>query len=350
VSPSASPLPWPKAPGSWHPGAWRPAGPPPAADVAPTSAPYIVRLLPGLGTAQVRNVFTGETTATIAPPAGQFFAGITAAGDDRTFVLQAEVGGSMANGPIPVNPTSAAFDEMRLRPDGRLESLSVLGTVPAGTALSGFAVSQDASMLVYYTGAGFETVSLATGTGKHWLPVDHGTAAPLGLSWAGDRTLAFGWGRGNNPNPPGMGIRLLDVAAPGNLLQASRLVVPPGRYCVGRGVCRGNPVITADGSKVLVTRAIQDGSRYTSSVAEYSARTGQLLATPAPPVTSGFPGKVCVALWSSPSGGRVVSFCGPYERYDHGRVSTITIHPPRYGTNLLAFAWVGALAADNSVA
>ena len=49
-----------------------------------------------------------------------------------------------------------------------------MGTVPARTALSGFATSQDASMLAYFTGAGFETVSLRTGTGKHWLPVDRG--------------------------------------------------------------------------------------------------------------------------------------------------------------------------------
>lgn len=348
ASPAASPPTWPKAPGSWHPQAWRAAGPPAVTDAAPASAPYIVRLLPGLGTAQVRNVFTGETIATIKPPSGQFFAGITAAGDDRTFVLQAEVGGSTASSPTPINPTGAAFDEMRLGPDGRLESLSVLGTVPARTALSGFAVSQDASMLVYFTGAGFETVSLATGTGKHWLPVDHGTASALGLSWAGDRTVAFDWRRGNNPHPPGMGIRLLNVAAPGNLLQASRLVVGPGRYCAGQESCLDNPVITADGSKVLVTRSVRQGSRYTTSVAEYSARTGQFLANAAPPVTSAFPGMVCVALWSSPSGGRVVSFCGSYERYDHGRVTAITLHPPRYGTNLLAFAWVGALAGDNS--
>jgi len=292
-------------------------------------------------------MFTGQTIETVRPPSGQFFSGVTAAGDDRTFVLQAEVGGT-TNGLAPINPTAAAFDEMRLRPDGHVESLTVLGTVPAGTALSGFAISQDASMLVYYTGAGFETVSLATGTGKHWLPVDHGTAGPLSLSWAGDRTLGFEWGPGNNRHPPGMGIRVLDVAAPGNLLQASRLVVGTSRYCVGRGVCRDNPVLTADGSKVVVTRVIQQGSRYTSSVAEYSVRTGRSLATVTPPVTTGFPGNVCVALWSSPDGGRVVNFCGPYQRYDHGHVSAINLYPPRYGTNLLAFAWAGAFAADNS--
>jgi hypothetical protein len=57
----------------------------------------------GRGTAQVRNMFTGQTIATIAPPHGQFFAGVAAAGDDRTFVLQAEVGGQTPNSPMPVN-------------------------------------------------------------------------------------------------------------------------------------------------------------------------------------------------------------------------------------------------------
>ena len=90
-------------------------------------------------------MFTGQTIATIAPPHGQFFAGIVAAGDDRTFVLQAEVGGQTPNSPMPVNPSTAAFDELRLKADGHLESLSVLGAVPARTALSGFAISQDAS-------------------------------------------------------------------------------------------------------------------------------------------------------------------------------------------------------------
>jgi hypothetical protein len=46
----------------------------------------------------------------------------------------------------------------------------------------------------------------------------------------------------------------------------------------------------------------------------------------------------------------VVSFCGgSYLRNDHGHVTPIAIHPPRYGTNLVVFAWVGSLAADNSV-
>ena len=192
--PASGSPPWPAGPGTWTHGVWRPAGPLPAADASPVVAPYIVLLVPGRGTVQVRNVYTFKTIATVQPPRGQFFAGIAAAGDDRTFVLQAEVGGRTQQSPMPVNPTAAAFDELRLTPDGRPESLGLLGTVPARDGLSGFAISQDASMLAYSTGSGFETVSLATGRGRSWPAVDAGNVAPLSLSWAGDRTLAFEWG------------------------------------------------------------------------------------------------------------------------------------------------------------
>jgi len=101
----------------------------------------------------------------------------------------------------PINPTTIAFDELRLRPDGQLQSLRLLFTVRARNGISGFAISQDASMLAYATNnSGFETVSLATGTGRSWAPVDSGTVGPDSLSWAGDRTLAFEWSSGDNPH------------------------------------------------------------------------------------------------------------------------------------------------------
>src|SRR5579859_3625131 len=128
---------------------WRPAGPAPAADASPAVAPYIV--IPGWGgegTAQVRDIFTGRTIATIQPLAGQYVVGAAAAGDDRTFVLQAEVGGQQEIGP-PMNAPTVAFDELRLGADGRPRSLVTVLTVPARDTMSGFAISQDASMLAY---------------------------------------------------------------------------------------------------------------------------------------------------------------------------------------------------------
>ena len=340
--PSARPPSWPQAPGSWHPGAWRPAGPLPAADAAPAAAPYIVRLGPAPGIAQVRNMFTGQTiVSTIAPPRGQFFEEAAAAGDDRTFVLEAAVGGKTPGSPYPVNPASIAFDELRLRADGQVESLSVLGTVPAQNIQGDFAVSQDASMLAYVLGSGLETVSLATGTGKRWRAVDRGNVAPLSLSWAGDRTVGFEWTPGNNPHPPGLGYRVLSIAAPGNLLQASRLVVAYGRYCGNLSACQDGQLLTGDGSAVLLTRTVGPNEHYTDNVLEFSVRTGQLRASLAPTLHTPYPAPPCVPLWSNPSGKQVISFCGGHgERYDHGRLSRVTLHPPMYGMNFGApFAW-----------
>jgi hypothetical protein len=328
---------------------WQPAGPAPAADAGPTATPYIV--IPGYGgdgTAQVRNILTGRTIVTVQPPPGQFVVGVAAAGDDRTFVLQAEMGGQQQEingrkaGP-PQNPTTVAFDELRLSPDGRPVSLVSLFTVPARDALSGVAISQDASMLAYANpqNSGFETVSLATGTRRSWAPVDSGTVAPLSLSWAGDETLAFEWSAGNNRHPPGLGMRVLDVAAPGNLLQASRLVIPYGQYCAATGACQDGQLLTPDGSKLLVTRTVAAGQDYTDSVVEYSARTGQRLADVMPAIRTPYAGPPCVPLWTDPSGEQVISFCGGHgERYDNGHLSRVTLHPPMYGLNFGAsFAW-----------
>ena len=195
-------------------------------------------------------------------------------------------------------------------------------------------------MLAYPTNnSGLETVSLATGTGRSWPPVDAGTVGPLSLSWAGDRTLAFEWDSGNNRHPPGIGIRLLDVTARGTLLQASRLIVEYSRYCQAGGRCEDDPVLTPDGSTVMVSKGIVRGSVYTDSVVEYSTRTGQLLADVAPPVSSALPGTACLPLWTDPSGEQVITSCGHPEKYDRGHVEPITLYIPMNGTDVLWFGW-----------
>ena len=173
--------------------------------------------------------------------------------------------------------------------------------------------------------------------------------APPSLSWAGDRTLAFEWGTGDNLHPPGVGIRVLDVAAPGNLLQASRLVVAYNRFCAAFGGCRDDPVITPDGSALIVPREVcvracspaeaNPNGVYTDSVVEYSTRTGQAIVAVAPPVTSSFPGTLCEPVWTDPSGVQVVTSCGHPLWYDRGHVSRITVYMPMNGTDLVPFAW-----------
>ena len=142
---------------------------------------------------------------------------------------------------------------------------------------------------------------------------------------------------------------MLDVAAPGNLVQASRLVVAYGRYCAAYGGCRDDPVITPDGSAVIVPRAVcvracgayqvNPNGVFTVSVAEYSTRTGRMIAYVAPPVTSSFPGTLCEPVWTDPSGVQVVASCGHPEWYDRGHVSRITAYMPMNGTDLQPFAW-----------
>jgi hypothetical protein len=250
------------------------------------------------------------------------------------------MGGPKEPDGMPFESTAVAFDELRLAPDGRMESLEPLFTIATRNTPEFLAISQDASMLAYSTNnSGFETISLATGTGRSWAPVDSGTVDPISLSWAGDRTLAFEWDAGDNPHPPGAGIRVLDVTAPGTLLQASRLIVGYSRYCAALGGCQDNPVLTPDGSKVMVTKAVAQGSLYTDSVVEYSTRTGQALANVAPPVTSGAPGALCVPLWTDPSGEQVMTWCQHGERYDRGHVSPDTVYLHMNGTDILPFTW-----------
>ena len=81
------------------------------------------------------------------------------------------------------------------------------------------------------------------------------------------------------------------------------------------------------------------GRRYTDSVVEYSARTGQALADVAPPVSSSFPGALCVTLWTDPSGEQVITSCGHPQKYDHGSLTWITLHMPMNGTDILGFGW-----------
>jgi Sigma-70 region 2 len=189
------------------------------------------------------------------------------------------------------------------------------------------------------------SVLLAAGqrgaSGRRYDPHDplEVTALSLALMRLPDRTVSFEWGPGNNLHPPGLGLRVLDVAAPGNLLQASRLVVAAGRYCAAHGAWCASPVITADGSKIMVGRSTVRGSRYSNSVMEFATRTGRAAAVVTSVIVNGFPGRPCVPLWSNPAGEQVLSYCGRGERYDHGHISLITLHIPMYGTNLEPFAW-----------
>jgi hypothetical protein len=314
---------WRAAPGSWTRGTWQPAGPLPAAAASPAQAPYFVTIHGAA--AVVTDAYTGHVTATVKPSAAARFAGVAAAGDDRTFILAASAAGTVT------------FDELRLRPGGQLASVVRLFSVPM-PVVPAFAVSPDASLLAYATVTGLEVVRLAAQTARTW-PAAGGELSSL--SWGGDKTLAFEWSAVSpvaTVQPAGAGVRLLDITATGRLLPASRLLIG---YCPSSQLCTGGPVITADGATVFATNLVLSAT-IRSRVEEYSARTGRPLAavTPLADVANGG-GAACQPLWADPSGAQLTVFCGTTGVVADGRFSPVELHLPRGILNSAGqdFAW-----------
>jgi hypothetical protein len=268
----------------------------------------------------VLNVFTGRSAGIVAPPAPpQGFTGVAAAGDDRAFVLSTHSGSAIK------------FYEIRLGPAGQPGHPVLLLTVPYWKYID-FAVSPDASMLAYTTKGGIEVVSLPAGTSRIWTAP---SGAAYRLSWAGDRTLAFGW----YDNSGLAAVRLLDTRAPGTDLLTSKQLIPASTLSADGGY----PLITPDGTKVIATNYTA-GSAGQPPVAglveEFSARTGHLLAsvTHRFSASSDAAGVWCVPMWTNSAGTHVVSFCGApgsYETgvvtFDNGHIASSTLQVPLNG-------------------
>jgi hypothetical protein len=283
--------------------AWYPAGPLPAADAGPSVAPYYVSVVFQRSPVPVtvNDAFTGRVLATVrAPVAGIGFTGVAAAGDDRTFVLAAQ----------ETRPLVVWFYELRLRPDGRVASLTRLLSV-ASASVPAFAVSPDASRLAYTTAYGIRVVTLATGAQRTWNADGHtvvGTAAPL--SWAGDQTLALYWAS-VAPGSRQDGVRLLDTSLPGSDLLSSRLIIPvPEVTSFGKIDNLSGVLLTPDGSKVFGTAVSGLPDNPGAEVVEFSARTGRPLAVVSPRDGESGMGTSCLALWTDPSGDRLTAECG----------------------------------------
>jgi hypothetical protein len=279
------------------PGIWFPASALPAADSGPSAAPYFISLdNPPSGPALVENAATGVQLTAITPPCDCTYIGAAAAGDDHTFVLAASGGHDIR------------FYEVRLSATGMPGAAQLLLTVSAASTPEyfSFALSPDASMLAYATRTGLTVVSLPTRKTMSW-PSTGGTASEF--SWAADdHTLAFSWWPQSTSAAAlaQRGVRVLDTRNHGSILQASRLVVPVSTLTDDGGAY---PVITADGSKILVSYDVLMNPFPASYVGEFSVRTGKLLANVLPASSGDFGGEVCQAVWTDASGRQVVSSC-----------------------------------------
>src|SRR5271169_2196049 len=258
------------------------AGPPPrpagtnAAGVPAASAPFYLEGWQGTGplAVSVINGFTGQAEAAIAAPkdAGSFpwmgghrtWYPCGAAPDDRTFLLC----------------DTDQYYELRLGDDGKPQSMTAPAGIPVAARNTGnngdpeFAVSLDRRLAAVTTATGIMVLSLVTGATRSWtIPSADGYAT--GLSWAGDRYLAFQFTSQPRDNDAG-GVRVLDTrSAATAALTASRLIISNERKLAGGISGVFNPVITPDGSRVVA--AAWTGFQI-AELAEFSAHTGQLIA------------------------------------------------------------------------
>jgi hypothetical protein len=183
--------------------------------------------------AVVQATVSGKTLATIKPsvPGGTIVA-VTAAADDRTFVLDEQ------HWVIPQNGNQSfearTFYMFRLSSSGQPGPLTRLAmSIPAGQMVTGLALSPDGRKLAIAVEPDnvkkdpnlqqIRLYTLATGAVRIWSgngTIGSGPEDARSMSWTADqRTLAFDW-IGNNTEV----VRLLNVDAPGNSLLADSRV------------------------------------------------------------------------------------------------------------------------------
>lgn len=133
-----------------------PAGKPaPASESVPA---YYAELVQEPGNAdnpdqiQVRETMTGDLIATVNPPPGATFAGVTGAADDRTFVVDTQPGAiqSLNSAPDRQSVKPRTWYLLRLSPGSAQPAALSKLTIPpspAGTAVAGMALSPDGTKL-----------------------------------------------------------------------------------------------------------------------------------------------------------------------------------------------------------
>jgi hypothetical protein len=314
----------------------------PAASTPAASAPfYVEAYLEGgsVTTPAVRVIdgFTGRVEATIAAPKGAkswpwnpgrpVWYPCGAAPDDRTFLLCG----------------ADQYYELRLGNDGKPRPMSAPANIPVAARNNGsngnpeFAVSPGARLAAVTTASGgIMVVSLVTGATRSWtIPAADGYAT--GLSWAGDRYVAFQFLSQSGDHDAG-GVRVLDTrSAAGAALTASRLIISNEGKPAGGITGVFNPVITPDGSKILA--AAWTGFNV-AELAEFSAQTGRLLARLTPAASMPGHGSPCQVLWTDPSGAHLIAYCVTGGVVNGTRFTPVNLHlPDTSGTDFAGILW-----------
>ena len=310
--------------------------------------------------AVVHDSATGAVLATVRVPTltaqgGTGGLSITAAGDDRTFIITEQPG-----------PPVVGFYLLRVAANGRSAKLSRLPlSLPGYLSVTDVALSPDARRLAMdvqhcnaktqscpYTGV--RVITIATGVVSTWTTRANG--APFNVSWAGNERVAFEWQSGVRTPPAGQqsGYRLLSLAGPRRDLLAARAIGSPSAeptYYVPTAL------VTADGSMVITSTVqnIPDGhGRYTvvGKIVELSASTGRRLrvlhTATVPNATGGQSGTAgqldqgCNVLSLAPRGVHVLVECFGFGRLDDRRFTPLPGFPSPSGSGISgqqAAAW-----------
>ena len=302
----------------------------------------------------VGDSLTGKTLATFAPPAHTAFQSVTAAADDRTFVVFGVTSstGSFSNLPAKGATMTGNWYEVRLAPGtahpARLTRLPIKPlSVPRsnelpglgafidsfGTVLSGSGQQLAVPEWIAPRGLAVKVFSVATGQLLHeWTTNDPSVVQEPSLAWIdGDRELALvSRGMSVQPNAKfavdNVTVREWPVAGPasGDLVADSKVVwnvqtvknpLTTVQLCVEPMV--GGPVlISADGKTFSCTTAGGWGptdhlSFHTYPLAASTTATAQ--GTIDYQVTYTNKGRyIPEVLWTSPSGGTIIGALFPY--------------------------------------
>jgi hypothetical protein len=133
-------------------------------------------------------------------------------------------------------------------------------------------------------------------------------------------------------------VRVLDTrSAATAALAASRLVISTEGKLSGGISGVFNPVITPDGSKIL---AAAWTSFNVAELAEFSARTGRLLAVLIPAASMPGHGSPCQVLWTDLSGAHLIAYCGTAGVVNGIRFTQVDLHlPDTSGTDFSGLLW-----------
>ncbi len=321
-------------------------GPPSARAAVSGMPPYYVVADHDRPVAEVRDSASGKILSVVQLPPGiePKSSKITAAGDDRTFVLA-------------LSFPQTRFYLLRVTSDGRSARLTPLSIppLPAGESANDIAISPDGSKLavaVQFSGGqqgAVEAVSLTTGAVQVWSAAQ--TGMPWDLSWAdGGRELGFFWDDGSpsagSPQTTASGMWVLDTTAPGSNLMSGRRIVP--EFTGGDAV--QSAVLTPDGNTVIAS-VTYDGTGHVGrgtvvgGIAELSAQTGHPLRTllaerAAYSPDPGHPQHWAIVACELPAvditGGHLLVSCDSFGRLDHGLFTAL---PGSAAQTAVAAAW-----------